>query len=148
MRPPRGSSRQFSGVPRRFRRSEFEMGDGMARAVPYDPRLRKEHTLRAEKTLKKYLRTKEKPREIFVEGKCPRCGHDIHHTHRLTIAAPMAPLPEDGADRVPPLDVAFDQEFATGDVEFSVRCNCEVSHPKTPEGKKGCGSGFKVHVKW
>jgi hypothetical protein len=122
----------------------------MAETLPYDPRIRKIATKKAEKTLKKYLRpSKNNPRQIYVVGECPRCSHEIDHTHRLVIVAPkLGPAESEKAPPLPPLDEAFDEAFASGDVEFSMSCDCRVGHPKTPVGKEGCGSRFKVHVSW
>jgi hypothetical protein len=123
----------------------------MARALAYDPIVRKIHTTEARTTLKAHLKPDmEHPRAVYVEGKCPRCKHDVNYTHLLKIvASKLAPGGGRGyAGPAPPLDEVMDTELAHGDEEFSLRCDCQVPHPKTPAGKDGCGSSFKVHVGW
>lgn len=122
----------------------------MARIRPYDPRVFKTDSQKAETSLKKYVRpSRTRPRQIYIVGQCPRCGHDMDYKRQLKVAAPRFDFdrPADTGP-LPPIDQAFDAEFEHTEQQFTVQCDCEVAHPKTPEGKNGCGSKFTVRVKW
>lgn len=143
----------------------------MARIRPYNPRIHKKDTEIASKTIKNYLKPdRQEPRYIYSVGRCPRCKHETDNTRPLVVIGAEAPRGRDrevggaawGRARDVPeehrrpfdLDLPADlgrvlnERLRTGELEFDVRCDCKVEHPKTPEGEKGCGSKFRLHVKW
>jgi hypothetical protein len=122
-------------------------------ARKYDPRRDPDDTHGAITMLHHYLQpNKEHPRQIYSTGKCPRCRHEpIDHVHPLRIVTSQQELESFGDVDVAgasTLDDVLDQLLRHGDAEFDITCNCAVPHPKAPPGTAGCGSTFRVMVKW
>lgn len=63
--------------------------------------------------------------DLHAHGKCPRCNDDMTFDWQLAFVAMGEPAAERSVTRL-------------------VKCNCQVTHPSTPESKVGCGASWEA----
>jgi hypothetical protein len=67
---------------------------------------------------------------LRVEGKCPRCRHDISREVERAEATLRLVIPAGDQDKVEPV---------------TIRCNCANTHPGRPESEPtGCGAAATI----
>jgi hypothetical protein len=90
----------------------------------------------------------ERPTEIELRGRCPRCKHDMTFTHPLVVALGVKELALEHARAA--TEALFEEgvDLSSGEVHIDAWCCCAREHPGAPKDRSGCGAPFVMQVRW
>lgn len=92
------------------------------------------------KQIRIWLSTAGEITSARIDGPCPRCKDHFSQTEVLnlpasTVRGPHTPAPDSAT-----------AQAASSVLWADFLCDCDVVHPNTPPGERGCGAGYSIEV--